>query len=50
MNAEYVLTESARDDLKEIWKYIAGYNPAVADKFLKQLRDKFELLASNPKI
>lgn len=50
MNSKYVLSESARNDLKNIWEYIAENNSGAADRFLRDLTVKFELLAVNPKI
>ncbi len=29
---DYELSPEARDDLQEIWVYLAGDNPAAADK------------------
>ena len=50
MTAKYVLTEPARSDLKEIWTYFAQYDQNAADKILRELAKKFDLLAENPKI
>jgi toxin ParE1/3/4 len=43
----YRLTEQARQDLDEIWLYIAEDNPA-ADQFLDTLYEKSVLLAGQP--
>jgi toxin ParE1/3/4 len=50
MANKYQLTQPAREDLKEIWKYIAERNPTSADKFMREFARKFQLLADNPKI
>jgi toxin ParE1/3/4 len=48
--ANYELSEFAIIDLKEIWKYIAENNVSSAQKLVKELMQKFELLAQNPKL
>lgn len=50
MANKFELNEFARADLKEIWAYFAEFNPTTADKFLRELAKKFQLLADNPKI
>ena len=50
MANKFELTESARNDLKEIWLYLAEFSYNSADKTLKDLVKKFELLAENPKL
>lgn len=50
MANRYELAEAARNDLKNIWTYIAENNPNSADKFMRQFAMKFQLLADNPKI
>ncbi len=50
MANRYELTEPAREDLKEIWSYLAEFSQNSADKTLKDLAKKFELLAENPKL
>jgi len=39
-----------RNDLIEIWLYIAQDNPAAADRFLDLLEEKFLVLAANSRI
>jgi toxin ParE1/3/4 len=46
--SRYRLTEQARQDLDEIWLYIAEDDPAAADHFLDTLYEKFVLLAEQP--
>lgn len=43
----YDLTEEAQTDIREIWEYIAEANERAAVKFVKELFDKFRLLAEN---
>jgi len=50
MANKFELTEPARNDLKEIWSYIAERNPNSADRILRKLAEKFQLLAENPKV
>lgn len=50
MAHRFELTEPARNDLKEIWSYIAERNPTSADRILRTFKEKFQLLAENPKI
>ncbi len=50
MANEFKLTEDTRQDLKEIWIYIAEFSPNSADKKLREFKEKFQLVASNPKI
>ncbi len=50
MANKFELTEPAKANLKEIWSYIAEYNPSSADKFLREFAKKFQLLAENPKL
>jgi toxin ParE1/3/4 len=46
--SRYRLTEQARQDLDDIWLYIAEDNLAAADHFLDTLYEKFVLLAEQP--
>lgn len=50
MAGNFDLSEPARNDLKEIWLYIAENNPASADRTLQELKKKFQLLAENPQL
>jgi toxin ParE1/3/4 len=34
-------TRRARDDLLDIWAYIAANNPAAADRFYDRIDEKF---------
>ena len=38
----------ATADLDEIWDYVAGDSPSVADRLLDALRERFLLLATHP--
>jgi toxin ParE1/3/4 len=44
----YELSPEARDDLQEIWVYIAQDNPAMADQLEGDIYAACELLAKNP--
>lgn len=46
--SHYRLTPEAREDLDEIWLYIAADNPNAADGFLDTLYERFVLLAGQP--
>jgi toxin ParE1/3/4 len=46
--SRYRLTEEARQDLDEIWLYIAEDSPAAADRFLDTLYERLVLLAGQP--
>lgn len=43
-------TTIARDDLKDIWDFIARDSITTASRFLDRLEDKCRLLADNPEI
>ena|ERR1700746_3531638 len=46
----YELSPEARDDLREIWVYIASDNPGAADKLEEDIYAACELLSKNPHI
>jgi toxin ParE1/3/4 len=46
--SRYRLTDEARQDLDEVWFYIAEDNPPAADRLLDTLYEKFLLLAGQP--
>ena len=46
----YEFSPQARDDLQEIWAYIASDNPGAADKLEEDIYAACELLAKNPRI
>lgn len=43
-----VISESARNDLKEIWSYISGNDVDAAERLIRELSAKFDLLEANP--
>jgi toxin ParE1/3/4 len=47
---EIVLSHQAIEDLAQICDYLEEYNPAVARKVMRNLRNKIQLLASNPRL
>jgi toxin ParE1/3/4 len=50
MAHKFELTEPAKSDLKKIWSYIAEHNPSSADRALRTFKEKFQMLAENPKL
>jgi len=48
--SRYRVSDAARSDLDEIWRYIARDNPEAADKFIRSLVSRFPMLASRPEI
>jgi len=44
----YTVAPLARNDLDEIWTYIAKDNPTAADRLIAKFHRKFLLLASQP--
>ncbi|MBZ0116477.1 MAG: type II toxin-antitoxin system RelE/ParE family toxin [Sandaracinaceae bacterium] len=50
MSRRYVLTPEAREDLREIGRYIARDSPSAATRVLRDLRDAMERLAETPRI
>ena len=46
----YVLSFDARDDISEIWGYIAGDNITAADKVLSAIETACARLAKQPQI
>jgi len=50
MAHKFELSEPAKNDLKEIWFYISEHSPASADCLLRSFKEKFQLLADNPKL
>jgi len=45
-----VRTRRARQDLIDIWRYVASNNPAAADALLDRVDEKSALLARNPRL
>ena len=48
--ARIIRTSQAREDVLEIWAYIAQDNPTAADKLLRKLDETISLLADTPDI
>jgi toxin ParE1/3/4 len=46
--SQILRSSQAESDLDEIWNYIAHDNPNAAEKILRTLGAKFEMLAKNP--
>lgn len=47
---QVTLTPQAKQDLSEIWTYIADYDEDLATKFLEQIHDKCLNLAAFPQM
>jgi toxin ParE1/3/4 len=45
-----VLSPRAKEDLIEIWTYIATDNPVAADRMLDVIDEKLAMLAANPRL
>lgn len=43
-----VRSRAARLDLVDVWTYVAGVDPAAADRLLDRVLAKLEMLADNP--
>ena len=41
-------TPAAREDLSELWRFIAADREGAADKMVRKINSKFDLLASFP--
>ncbi len=44
------VSDRAREDLLEIWEYIARENAESAERLLQTIRERFELLLGHPQI
>ena len=45
-----IISDQAREDLTEIWLYIAANSPLAADRFVDYLHEKCNGLCSSPQI
>jgi toxin ParE1/3/4 len=45
-----LLSQQAKDDLVEIWLYIAADSPSAADKFIEYVHEQCGRLCSSPEI
>lgn len=43
-----IIPPRAEEDLEAIWAFVAGSNPAAADRLIDQLAANFDRLATNP--
>ena len=50
MTPRYRLTEQAREDVLDIWKYIAADNLDAADRMADQFTATYERLARSPNV
>jgi len=46
--SKYILSADARQELKDIWEYIARDDVEAADRWIFKLRDAFRMLTRNP--
>jgi toxin ParE1/3/4 len=46
----FTLSDPARQDLDDIWDYIAEDNPEAADRWIDQLAERFLLLGEHPRV
>ena len=46
--AQVIQTRSSLRDIDDIWDYIAEENPEKASRFIRKLKEKMELLATQP--
>lgn len=44
------VTDAAKEDLLEIWAYVAENNPEAANKLIKEITGKFNLLRDYPQM
>lgn len=47
---QLIISDMAKSDLREIWRYIAGDNLTAADRLLEAVYGEFELLRTQPMI
>lgn len=50
VEARVLRTRRARQDLLDIWSYIARDDPAAADRLLDRIDEKCSVLAGNPQL
>ena len=48
--SRFCIADQAKEDLADVWLYIAEDNPGAADRWTKNALDKFQLLAQNPQL
>lgn len=48
--AKLFISRRAEEELRQIWRYIAAENPAVADRLLLRIDDKLQILRDFPGI
>ena len=47
---QLILSQQAKDDLVEVWLYIAADAPSTADKFIDYIHEQCRRLCSSPEI
>ena len=48
--AELFISRRAKEELRQLWRYIAAENPAAADRLLLRIDDKLQILRDFPDI
>ncbi len=48
--AELFVSRRAKEELRQLWRYIAAENPAAADRLLLRIDDKLQILRDFPDI
>jgi toxin ParE1/3/4 len=48
--AELFVSRRAKEELRQVWRYIAAENPAAADRLLLRIDDKLQILRDFPDI
>ena len=48
--SDYEISPGAREEIREIWDYIARDNEDAADRWILKLVEQFDLIARNPGI
>ena len=48
--SKLIISDQAKDDLVEIWLYIAADSPEAADRFTDYLYEQCRCLCSNPEL
>ena len=48
--AGYLVTQRARRDILDLWRYISRDSELIADRFLHELIERFSVLGQNPEL
>jgi toxin ParE1/3/4 len=50
MNNAFIVSPLAKQDMREIWKFISKVNSLSADKLIEEITSKFSILAQFPEM